>query len=198
MPLIALRKKLHIQLKRYPVPAALLLCVMCLLLLRCGGKGYPEFLDDLGMRESSDNYAAVNQYGYLGRYQLGDMALQDAGFLDQWGHWTELAASYDIDCREDFLASPKGQDAAAEAYHRKLCGYIRFYGLDAYLGTTYCGVKVTQSGLLAACHLVGFKAMSGALATGEPVYDGNNVPASEYLELFAGYNIRKVWKEQES
>ena len=198
MPLNALRKKLNILLKRYPVPAALLLCGVCLILFLCSVKGYGEFLDDLGMRESSDNYAAVNQYVYLGRYQMGDLALQDAGFLDKSGSWTDLASSYEIADREDFLASLKGQDAAVEAYHKKLCSYIRAYGLDDYLGTRYYGVKVTRSGLLAACHLVGVRAMSQALETGEPVYDGNNVPASEYMELFSGYNISKVWKEGSS
>ena len=38
------------------------------------------------------------------------------------------------------------------------------YGLDSYIGTVYCGVEVTQSGLLAACHLVGVGNMRDALA----------------------------------
>ena len=67
--------------------------------------------------------------------------------------------------------------------------------LEQYIGKTYCGVKVTRSGLLAGCHLVGIGSMKKALASGEPSYDGYGTPASEYLELFGGYNIRKVWKE---
>lgn len=157
------------------------------------GGDYGDFLDALAMRESSNNYAAVNQFNYLGRYQLGSMALKDAGFQDENGLWTERANSYGIFSQQDFLQSPEGQDAAVAAYHGKLCRYISVYDLDEYLGDVYCDVEVTASGLLAACHLVGVGSMKEALATGQKVYDGNRVPASEYLELFAGYDISEIW-----
>ncbi|MBR6824068.1 MAG: hypothetical protein IKM70_03250 [Firmicutes bacterium] len=161
---------------------------------RAQNRHYREFLDALAMRESSDNYTAVNSLGYLGRYQLGGMALQDAGFKDAAGSWTATAARHGVHSKEDFLATPAAQDAAVTAYHRRLCRYIRNYELEEYLGTQYCGVEVTRSGLLAASHLVGAKALAEALASGEPVYDGNRVPASEYMQLLAGYRIGKVWK----
>ena len=34
-------------------------------------KTHIKFLDDIGFRESSNNYKAVNQFGYLGKYQFG-------------------------------------------------------------------------------------------------------------------------------
>ena len=154
---------------------------------------YDKFLDALGFRESTDNYALVNSYGYMGRYQMGGSALEEAGFKNQNGEWTELAHSYGIYDREDFLNCPEGQDYAIMVYHRTVCGYIRAYELEKYVGTTYCGVKVTRSGLLAACHLVGIGTMKRVLSSGEPAYDGYGTPASEYMELFAGYNIAKVW-----
>ena len=157
-------------------------------------KGYDEFLNALGFRESTDNYALVNSYGYMGRYQMGGEALEEAGFKDAEGNWTELANSYGIYSSEDFLACPEGQDYAIAAYHKVVCRYIRAYDLEQYIGKSYCGVKVTRSGLLAGCHLVGIGSMKKALASGEPSYDGYGTPASEYLELFGGYNIRKVWK----
>ena len=154
---------------------------------------YKAFLDALAMRESSDNYGKVNRYGYMGRYQMGRSALEDAGFRYEGGGWTPLANSYGIYDKDDFLNSPAGQDAAVQAFHTRVCEYIRHYDLDAYIGSTYCGVQVTRSGLLAACHLVGIGGMIEGLKSGEPVYDGNNVPASEYMELFAGYDISAVW-----
>lgn len=157
------------------------------------GTDYRAFLDALAMRESSDNYEKVNRYGYMGRYQMGRSALEDAGFRYEGGGWTPLANSYGIYDQEDFLHCPAGQDAAVEAFHTRVCAYIRHYGLDAYIGSTYCGVQVTRSGLLAACHLVGIGGMIEGLQSGEPVYDGNRVPASEYMELFAGYDISAVW-----
>ena len=43
-------------------------------------KNHNKFLEDLGMRESSGDYKAVNQYGYLGKYQFGGAALIDLGY----------------------------------------------------------------------------------------------------------------------
>ena len=177
-------------------------CVIFVVLLLVGpgepeikGTDYNAFLNALGMRESSNDYTVVNRYNYMGRYQLGDDALKDAGFMNSEGQWTELANSYGIYSQNDFLNAPAGQDAAVTAYHTTLCRYIRGYGLAEYIGSTYCDVEVTQSGLLAACHLVGVGTMKKALASGDVVRDGNRVPASEYLKLFGGYDIAEVWKD---
>lgn len=189
------RKKKQLDLRKILIifgSVALVLFVTILLIPT--NKGYDDFLDALGFRESTDNYALVNSYGYMGRYQMGGEALEEAGFKDAEGNWTELANSYGIYSSEDFLNCPEGQDYAIAAYHKVVCRYIRAYDLERYIGTTYCGVKVTRSGLLAGCHLVGIGSMKKALASGEPSYDGYGTPASEYLELFGGYNIRKVWK----
>ena len=187
------------MLKRNPVSAAilglLLVIVLCFCVVRCssGQKDYSDFLDALGQRESSDRYDAENRFGYLGRYQMGELALREAGFMDTGGKWTRLANSYGISSKADFLLSAEGQDASVRACHIRLCGYIQSYGLERYVGTRYCGVKVTKSGLLAACHLVGIGSLSAALERNEPVRDANGVPASEYMEHFAGYDISEVW-----
>ena len=189
------RKKKQLDLRKILIifgSVALVLFVTILLIPT--NKGYDDFLDALGFRESTDNYALVNSYGYMGRYQMGGEALEEAGFKDAEGNWTELANSYGIYSKEDFLNCPEGQDYAIAAYHKVVCRYIRAYDLEQYIGKTYCGVKVTRSGLLAGCHLVGIGSMKKALASGEASYDGYGTPASEYLELFGGYNIRKVWK----
>lgn len=158
--------------------------------------GYEEFLDALAMRESTDNYKAVNRYNYLGRYQMGKLALKDAGFMNEKGHWTAKANDYGIYSQRDFLNTPAAQDAAVLAYHQKLWFYIQYYELDAYVGRVYCDVLVTPSGLVAACHLVGVGSMKKALASGQPAYDGNRVPASEYMKLFGGYDVSVLWAEE--
>ena len=43
-------------------------------------KNHTKFLEDLGMRESSGNYKAVNQFGYLGKYQFGRRTLNALGY----------------------------------------------------------------------------------------------------------------------
>ena len=115
------------MLKRNPVFAAvlglLLIIALCFCVVRCasGQKDYSDFLDALGRRESSDRYDAENRFGYLGRYQMGELALREAGFMDTDGKWTSLANSYGIFSKSDFLQSPDGQNAAIRACHRKLC-----------------------------------------------------------------------------
>lgn len=180
------------------IPAICLGGILILLIVFCIAyhaeiKKYSDFLDDLGMRESSDRYDAENRFGYLGRYQMGNLALQEAGFMNEEGQWTSLANSYGIFSKSDFLQSEEGQDAAVRLCHIKLCEYIRMYDLDQYVGKRFFNVRITRSGLLAACHLVGVKAMKDALQNNEMAYDGNRVPVSEYLELFSGYDISEVW-----
>ena len=93
--------------------------------------------------------------------------------------------------RHEYLMEEYFQEK--EVSKRKVCGYIRHYGLDNYIGTVYDNVEVTQSGLLAACHLVGVGSMREALSQGVIKYDGNGVAASQYLDLFGGYDISEVW-----
>jgi hypothetical protein len=84
----------------------------------------------------------------------------------------------------DFTHDDFGNMLTAKVGSRTLVTNV--YGLDSYIGTVYCGVEVTQSGLLAAYHLVGVGNMRDALPTGAIKYDGNGVPASQYMDLFGG------------
>ncbi|RUM59563.1 MAG: LysM domain-containing protein, partial [Persephonella sp.] len=43
-------------------------------------KNYKDFLRALGYRESGGRYNIENSYGYLGKYQMGESALKDAGY----------------------------------------------------------------------------------------------------------------------
>lgn len=84
----------------------------------------------------------------------------------------------------DFTHDDFGNMLTAKVGSRTLVTNV--YGLDSYIGTVYCGVEVTQSGLLAAYHLVGVGNMRDALPTGAIKYDGNGVPASQYMDLYGG------------
>lgn len=46
-----------------------------------GSDFYGKLKAALGKRESSNNYSAINQFGYLGKYQFGAAALIDLGYL---------------------------------------------------------------------------------------------------------------------
>lgn len=45
-------------------------------------KTLEEWLEELAKRESNGNYSAVNPFGYLGKYQMGEGALTDVGYYN--------------------------------------------------------------------------------------------------------------------
>src|SRR5437868_1578198 len=53
---------------------------------------HTDFLHDLGTRESGMNPSARNPFGYIGLFQMGEAALQDAGYyrgdLTRTNDWT--------------------------------------------------------------------------------------------------------------
>ena len=152
---------------------------------------YDDFLSTLAMRESSNNYAAESGQ-YLGKYQMGILALKDAGFLDSNSNWTALAARFNITDKETFLSSRNGQECAIRAYHRKVWTYLKTYEAENLLGRTYYNIVVTESGLLAAAHLVGAGAIINAINTNTDVRDGNGTPAYEYMDLLKNYDISEI------
>ena len=132
----------------------------------------------LGIAESSDDYTAESPSGsYLGRYQMGTMALQDAEVLDADGNW-EGGSS-----REEFLNDPQAQDYAFTRYTAKNLKAIKNKKLDERVGTEFRGVKVTLKGLQAAAHLVGVTGLANMFKTGRIPTDGNGTKALSYLQM---------------
>ncbi len=161
---------------------------------------YEDFLRALGYRESSGRYNIENRFGYLGKYQMGEMALKDAGYYkgdstprkNDWiGEWTGKDGVWS---KEDFLNNPQAQENAIREYHRKVWKYIKALGLDKYVGRTIGGVLITESGLLGGAHLVGVMNLKRFLNSNGQIVpkDGNNVPITHYIELLNGYNIDEI------
>lgn len=161
-------------------------------------KGYGAFLLALGLRESSGVYDAVNPYGYLGKYQMGEGALIDAGYYlpdgtsqNDWvGDWTGKDGVYS---KEDFLTNPWAQERAVQLYLEKLWEFIRALDLDDYTGKVIGGTRITQSGLLAGAYLMGVGNLK-AFLHGEKgrFQDALGTDIREYLEFFQGYELPRV------
>lgn len=153
-----------------------------------------NFLETLGFRESGNNYDIVNQYGYMGKYQFGPIALRDIGFYDNNNNWTEKAKEYGVWSKETFLNNPEAQESAIRMLLKNNWRYATNYSLLDYIGIEMNGVLITESGLLAAAHLIGVGGIKKALETSDltSVKDGNGVTAKEYMELFGGYNIDAI------
>ena len=175
--------------------------------------GYELYLQAVADHESyGGDYTVVNQYGYLGKYQMGEAALSEAGFYiednldydNQYeGTWSEKAMRLGVNSRDDFLNNPEAQEAAIRALNIKQWRYIEYYGLDDYIGTTVDGVEVTASGLLAAVHLVGAggvlqlfggKKILRENNDGIPI-DGNGTPVTKYLQDMGGYDLSELLGE---
>ncbi len=141
------------------------------------GKSFLGFCYDLGFSESSGNYRAVNRLGYLGKYQFGRSTLNWVGI-----HNTSR-----------FLNSPLLQEKAFEALISKNKWVLRDY-IDRFDGRTINGVKITESGLLAAAHLGGAgNVMKFLDSNGEVVFkDANHVPITRYMKRFVDYDVSEI------
>jgi integrating conjugative element protein (TIGR03758 family) len=135
----------------------------------------------------------MNEYGYVGVFQMGETALQDTGYYrgdstraNDWsGSWTGRDG---INSLADFYAHPDVQVKAVVAYHNTLISQIQRLGLDRSIGTIVGGVPVTMSGLVAGAHLVGARSLQRFInSSGATVpKDGNNVAVTQYMTRFGG------------
>lgn len=137
-------------------------------------KNHNTFLNDIGFRESTNNYKAVNQFGYLGKYQFGRKTLNAIGFKD-------------VSNRE-FLANPSIQEEAMLILLQKNRRTLR-REIKKYVGKTINGVYITESGLLAAAHLAGAGNVRRFFRKGYEFRDGNGTKMTSYMIKFANYNL---------
>ena len=137
-------------------------------------KNHSKFLEDLGMRESSGNYKAVNQFGYLGKYQFGRKTLNALGF--------------DKVSNREFLANPSIQEKAMYTLlsHNKR---ILRRQIEKYHGQTINGIYITESGILAAAHLAGPGNVKKFFRKGYEFKDGNGTKMTSYMIKFSNYKL---------
>ncbi|MCH7936033.1 MAG: hypothetical protein IH994_02945 [Proteobacteria bacterium] len=125
-----------------------------------------KFREQLHLRETQgrpqqgyDTHVPGDGVGAIGRYQLRQGALQDAGLIDGQGRWT---GKYGIRSIGDLRKNPEAQKralvGALQAKHKQLRTNRSF---DA-VGHTFTGVlgqpiTITEPGLLAAAHRQGAK-----------------------------------------
>ena len=132
------------------------------------------FMRTISKLESRQNYK-ISKGQYWGAFQLGDAARKEVGLGNM--------------DKETFLNDSIIQIWAMNKYMQKNFGYIKGiiikYKIPVKGGVLIGNNLVTQSGLLAASHLVGARATSEWIrngATNAPV-DGNGVPCTKYLQL---------------
>lgn len=121
-----------------------------------------SFRDHLHERESkgSGGYKAknvgANGKSALGRYQMRNPALQDAGMVDANGKWT---GKFGVKSEEDFLKNPEAQEKAFGAFMGKMESYVKKTGAFKSIGVEIKGLKanfkISKAGLMSAAHRQG-------------------------------------------
>lgn len=137
------------------------------------GKSFEGFKEALAFKESQGDYFTVNTFGYLGKYQFGKETLKMIGIYNP----------------NHFLTSPELQEKAFIAYSQRNKWILR-KDINRFVGKTIGGIKITESGMLAAAHLAGAGSVKKYLRSyGENNFaDGYGTTVSYYMKRFSGYN----------
>lgn len=142
------------------------------------GKTYLGFKEAIGFKESQGKYTVVNSLGYLGKYQFGKSTLTTLRIYNT----------------EYFLYNSKLQEKAFKAN----CSYNKWLlqeEIKKHKGTTIKGVRITESGIIAAAHLAGAGSVKRYLRSqgrGRRIIDAFGTNIEQYLIKFADYDISSV------
>lgn len=146
-------------------------------------RDFVAFKEALAFKESQGKYEVVNSFGYLGKYQFGSTTLHRFNIYDT----------------EEFLKNPTLQEKAFVALC-KVNKWILRKDIKRSVGKTINGVKVTESGILAAAHLSGagnvkkFLRSNGA----QGFSDAYGTSIKSYLKKFANYNVSTILADQKA
>lgn len=137
------------------------------------GNAFNGFKEAVAFKESQGEYGVVNTLGYLGKYQFGKSTLKRFKIYN-----TQL-----------FLENPEIQEDAFIA----LCSvnkWILRKDIKRSVGKEINGIKITESGILAAAHLSGAGNVKKYLrSNGENRFkDAYGSSIQNYLEQFSGFN----------
>jgi hypothetical protein len=141
---------------------------------------FTRFINDLGYRESRNNWLCVNHIGCFGEWQFAESTLRYLGFSKVT--LKKFRTDPSVFTRET-------QIGALKALIRVNLCYLKDY--EKYIGTKVKGITVTRSGMIAASHLGGAGSLKKLLASGGKIdkSDSLGTRVSDYLKKFAAYEI---------
>ena len=141
------------------------------------GKTYVGFKEALGFKESRGSYTVVNRYGYMGKYQFSKSTLKMIGIYNS----------------ATFMEDASLQEKAFGAYTSRNKWILR-RDIKRFDGRYIGGVKVTESGILAAAHLAGAGNVKKFLRSYGAVgfQDANGTSIRHYLKKFSGYDTSHI------
>ena len=135
---------------------------------------YVAFKEALAFKESQGKYRVVNTLGYLGKYQFGASTLE----------------RFKIYNTTSFLHNPELQEQVFIAYC-KVNKWILRKDITRSVGKVMNGVKITESGILAAAHLSGAGNVKKYLRSNglKNLSDAYGSSIKSYMKNFAGYDV---------
>ncbi len=137
------------------------------------GKSFTGFKEAVAFKESQGQYKLINSLGYMGKYQFGMTALRAIG----------------INSSTAFLNSPSLQEAAFKVLLAKNKWELKDE-IERYDGKIINGIKITESGILAAAHLGGAGSVKKYFKSNGKRYfrDAFGTSLRSYLKAFGGYD----------
>ena len=140
-------------------------------------KYFIGFKEAIAHKESQGKYHKINTLGYLGKYQFGVETLKSIGINDSVA----------------FLKSPRLQEKAFVVLLSKNKYELRDY-INDFEGKVIDGVKITESGILAAAHLGGSGSVKRFLnSNGEKkCKDEYGASVKSYMKDFGGFETSGI------
>jgi hypothetical protein len=141
---------------------------------------FSRFINDLGYRESKNNWLCVNRIGCFGEWQFAESTLNYLGFRK-------------ITLRK-FRSNPYifPRELQIEALRTLIkVNLVYLANYEHYKGVTIKGIAITKSGMIAASHLGGAGSLKKFLNTNGRVNkkDVFGTSVSDYLRKFSGYDL---------
>ena len=140
-------------------------------------KDFVGFKEAIAFKESQGRYTVVNSLGYLGKYQFGKSTLERFGIYNT----------------QEYLQNPELQERSFVA----LCSvnkYILRKDIKRSVNKTINGIKITESGILAAAHLSGAGNVKKYLRSNglNKFKDAYGASIESYLKKFSDYDVSVI------
>lgn len=144
------------------------------------GKFFIAFKEALAFKESQGKYNKINTLGYMGKYQFGKSTLHTIGINDSL----------------NFINNPKLQEEAFVTLIKRNKWELK-KEISKYSGKIIGGVKITESGILAAAHLGGAGSVKKFLKSNgkKKCADAYGSSIKSYMKQFAGYETTGIVAE---
>jgi len=139
-----------------------------------------RFINDLGHRESGNNWLSVNQIGCFGEYQFSESTLRYLGF--------KKITLRKFKANPNIFPRPVQRDALKVLINVNL-NLLRNY--THFIGDTINGTLITKSGMIAAAHLGGAGTLMKYLNSNGEINkkDVFGTSIHDYIRKFCQYDL---------